>query len=167
MLYDSFRFFDRRLPPAAALAFPAFFSPFFDAFGGMMSVGCELSKYKIQNTAPRNRLKKREKNRNPQSRNIRKSAPDRPMLKIKRARNKARLSKEKIKRAQRRISKVWIEIVFTNTYQSCLEEEKEVKDSAKAAPSVTVRSFGITSKASPSQPFDVWLDVEVSSESPV
>ena len=166
MLYDSFRFFDRRLPPAAALAFPAFFSPFFDAFGGMMSVGCELSKIENPKYCSPKSNEKTRKNHNPQSRNIRKSAPDRPMLKIKRARNKAR-ALEKIKRAQRRISKVWIEIVFTNTYQSCLEEEKEVKDSAKAAPSVTVRSFGITSKASPSQPFDVWLDVEVSSESPV
>ena len=51
MLYDSFRFFDRRVPPAAALAFPAFFSPFFDAFGGMMKFGCELSENQ-ENTTP-------------------------------------------------------------------------------------------------------------------
>lgn len=42
MEYDSLRFL-RRLPSAAAaLAFPAFFSPFLDAFGGMINLNCEF-----------------------------------------------------------------------------------------------------------------------------
>ena len=45
--------------------------------------------------------------------------------------------------------------------QTCLEEEKEEKDSEREAPSVTVRSFVITSKVSPSPPSVVWLVVVV------
>lgn len=59
------------------------------------------------------------------------------------------------------------ETVAHKTYQSCLDVEKEAKDSERAAPSVTERSFVITSRVSPSQPSVDSLDEAVSSESPV
>merc|ERR1712127_879299 len=47
----------------------------------------------------------------------------------------------------------------------CPDEEKEARDSEREAPSVTERSFVITSRESPSPPFDDLLDEVVSSVS--
>merc|ERR1711959_66149 len=46
------------------------------------------------------------------------------------------------------------------------EEEREVKDSEREAPSVTERSCVITSRESPSLPSEDWREEEVSSVSP-
>merc|ERR1712188_205232 len=52
------------------------------------------------------------------------------------------------------------------TKETWEEEEREVKDSEREAPSVTERSCVITSRESPSLPSEDWREEEVSSVSP-
>lgn len=147
------------------MAFPAFFSPFFDAFGGMMKFVCEDDIFKtFTNTSPVFALNSAYQKRNRKSKIIffffykprqflnKKTAPD------KTAPKKPRPEEYRLE---------IFETVAHKTYQSCLDVEKEVKDSERAAPSVTERSFVITSRVSPSQPSVDSLDEAVSSESPV